>query len=215
MSTVIEHAHQLIRTLHQRLISFRKETYKTVHDDIGSTLSAASIKAKVLTDKIQDGYEKQQITEIHALIRETLEHVTTLNRKLKISWVPQGTPTLFEDIRKELTHIQSQYGIQLSLEVTNDKSLNKLNYSMLTLIYEWVTTYVHDSIERLAENLQIEVHVLEDRLEWTWKDSSPIAPSEERFQTLIEKTNLLRGNFSIQSKIPNLAVLTLPTKGDA
>ena len=211
MISAIEHAHQLIRRLHERLITFRKETYKTVHDDIGSTLSAASIKAKVLTDKLPEGFEKQQMVEMHALIRETLEHVTTLNRKLKVSWVPQGTPTLFADIRKELKSMQDQYNIQLSLEVINENLLNKLTFSKLTLIYEWITFYLHDAIERLAQSVQIQVEVLEDRLVWKWTDDSPLPPLEKHFDTLIEKTKVVHGTFSIQQ---NVALLTLPTKGE-
>lgn len=212
---VLEHAHQLIRTLHQRLITFRKETYKTVHDDIGSTLSAVSIKAKVLSEKLADGYEKQQLVEIHALIRETLEHVTSLNRKLKVSWVPQGTPSLFADIRKELQTIQEQFGIQLTLEVIETKPLNKLPFSTLTLIYEWVTACVQDAVGRLVQSLQIQVEIFEDRLEWKFTDKSPIPSKESDFETLIEKTKGIHGTFAITHTNQNIAQLTLPTKGDA
>lgn len=189
-SSIFKRASQTISLLQEELLSFRKTTYKTVHDDIGSNLSAVSIKAKVLADKVKDSYEKQQLTEMHALIKETLEHVTHLNKKLKIAWVPQGSQTLLTDLKTEFEKIETKYGIHIEFQVINEQDMGKLNFSMIMQIHEWIESYIHNAISRIASRLILTVNIFNDRLEWKFSDDAPIEAES--------KTN----------------ILVVPTKGD-
>ena len=171
-------------------MSFRQTTYKTVHDDIGSNLSAVSIKAKVLAEKVKDSYEKQQLTEMHGLIKETLEHVTLLNKKLKIAWIPQGSQTLLADLKTEFKKIETKYGIHIEFQVMNEQDMGKLIFSTIIQVHEWIELYIHNAISRIASRLTLTVNIFNDRLEWMFSDDAPIEADS--------KTN----------------ILIVPTKGD-
>lgn len=207
-------AQQTIENIQGVLDGFRMETYKTVHDKIGSTLSAVSIKVKMLTDSIEDASQKKQITEIHAMIRECLEYVTTLNRQLKPhSWIPSSTVTFLDDLQKDLKIMGKEYSIDISIEVSNDGEIKKTNFSDIILMYESVFGFVQDCIPRLVKSLRIEIEAKPGSIAWTFSDDSPLAPNEDSFGKLIEKIQAAKGSFATTTENKkNISKLVFPIR---
>lgn len=208
----LKRAHHTIGLLQSHYNTLRQTTYKSVHDDIGSTLSAASIKAKVLVDQISSDVDKHRLSEIHALIKQTMEHVTALNKKLKHVWIPQGSDTFFESLKPELDQIQSQFPIQFKLEVIDRNNLKKQQLSTLTIMHEWFERYIQNAITRLASNVTIRIEISPTQIQWFYTDTSPLAVSETTFQDLMEKVHSLSAAVSIKD---GRIHLTFPSKGDA
>lgn len=207
------HAAQTIRTLQQELSTLKQTTYKTVHDDIGSTISAASIKAKILSDKVKDTYEKQQLSEIHSLIKETVEHVTLLNKKLKTTWIPQGTETLFSDLKNQFEKFEKQFNVHIDFQIANEHAMKKLTFPSIVLIYEWVQLCLNDALARIASLMIFNIQILSDSIEWKFLDSAPIASEMETFKTLIEKAGALSGTLHhVSEDGKHGALLVLPFK---
>ena len=171
----LQYAKLQIEKIQSLYESLRKETYHSVHDMIGSTLSAASIKMKLLSEKITDPTLQHQAKETHQIIRETMEHITSLNRKLKTGWIPQSTETLFDDLSKEFEKVQTLYGIEIQFEISNREKLKKLSFVSLNLIYQSIQKYIYESVPRLASSILVNVQITENNLKWNLSDSSPIS----------------------------------------
>lgn len=208
--TEYQRAQQIISTLQMQLGELRQSTYKNVHDDIGSTLSTASIKAKVLTDKISNESDKHYLLEVHKLIRETLDQVTILNKKLKSVWIPQTIDTFFESLEKEFLNIQQIFPIQIKLEIINRKELKKQNLTTLATMHSFTEQYIKDAISRLAERLIITVTITKENITWTFTDISPQKPNKATFENLNEKIVSASGIFSIQG---STSTLIFPNQG--
>ncbi len=207
-----QRAQQTISTLQTQLRELRQGTYKAVHDDIGSTLSTASIKAKILTDKISNESDKFYLLEVHKLIRETLDQVTTLNKKLKSVWIPQATSTFFESLEKEFSEIHQMYPIKINFEVINRSELKKQNLTALSVMHTFTEHYIRNAISRLVETLTITVTITSDKITWTFTDTSPCEPHEKFFEKLISEIAAVSGVFSLQQ---STSTLTFPNQGAA
>jgi glucose-6-phosphate-specific signal transduction histidine kinase len=203
-------AQKIISTLQTQLNDLRQGTYKAVHDDIGSTLSTASIKTKILVDKISNEVDKHHLQEIHKMIRETLDQVTTLNKNLKSVWIPQSTDTFFESLENEFALIQQSFPLQLKLEVYNRSKLKKQNLTTLAVMHDCVHQYLKNTISRLANTLTILVKITSDQIEWSFTDTSPCKPVIASFQDIIEKISPVSGVFTIHE---SKTTLTFPNQG--
>jgi glucose-6-phosphate-specific signal transduction histidine kinase len=210
--TEYQRAQQTISTLQTQLGELRQSTYKTVHDDIGSTLSTASIKAKVLTDKISNESDKHYLLEVHKLIRETLDQVTILNKKLKSVWIPQTIDTFFESLEKEFSNIQAVFPIQIKFEIFNRSELKKQSLATLSVMHSFTEQYIKDAISRLTQELIITVTITKEKITWSFADSSPQKPTQKNFDNLNEKISSASGIFSIQE---STSTLIFPNQGAA
>lgn len=179
-------AHQRIALLQTQLSEFRQSTYKTVHDDIGSIVSTASIKAKMLSDQIVNEVDKHHLQEIHQLIKETVHQVALLNKKLKTTWVPHGSDTFFSSIEKDFADFERTYPIQITLKVENAKEMKKQSLSHLGLMRESTQLVIKDALARLADHLQVRVIVSNDKIQWQFMDDAPLQPTMDFFQAWIK-----------------------------
>jgi len=206
----LSRAQKTIATLQSQYSELRQSTYKTVHDDIGSTLSTASIKAKILGDKITNEVDKHHLQEIHKLIKETMDQVTLLNKKLKSVWIPQGMDTFFESLEKDFKSIEETYPIRIVLSVTNRQDMKKQSLLTLGTMHDFAQAYIRDSISRLVEELKITVTISAENIEWTFNDSSPCKTSSESFKNMNEKLSIAKARLSIQE---SNSTLTFPNQG--
>lgn len=212
--TYLVRAQQTIQNIQDVLDGFRKETYKTVHDKIGSTLSAVSIKVKLLSDTITEAPQKKQIQEIHAIIKECLEYVTTLNRQLKEQpWIPNSTVTFLDDLQNDLKKMGEEYSITITITVVNDSEIKKTNFSDIILMYECVFSFVKNCIPRLVKSIHIEIEPKPASITWIFFEDSPLPPSEKSFGKLIDKIREVKGSFeTITENKKNVSKLVFPIR---
>ncbi len=201
MSTAhLTRAQQMIQHIQSQYDILRKSTYKTVHDQIGSTLSTVSIKSKLLMDKTPDPSAKKQLHEMHALIKECMEYVTTLNRQLKQGWTPQSRETFIDDLQKDLNQFATPFHAKVKLEINGDNHSKKLSFSNMMLIHEWLFEYQKHAISRLAQQVKMHADFSPTQVTWELSDDAPMELNSDIFQELMQKTQPLGGTFQAGKK---------------
>lgn len=200
----------MIQHIQSQYDTVRKNTYKTVHDQIGSTLSTVSIKSKLLMDKTADPSAKKQLQEMHALIKECMEYVTTLNRQLKQGWTPQSRDTFIDDLQRDLSLFATPFHTKVKLEINNANYSKKLSFSNMMLVHEWLFEYQKHALSRLAQQVTMHANFSPAQVTWELSDDAPIELDSDVFQELMQKTQPLGGTFEAgQKHAPSRLTLSL------